>query len=86
MITFANVESAKWFITDREKSRQEKVEKWNEEKRAQMHTVIEPKKILQNALRVMSVGEDFNCGNGTRSSGDLLARVCLVRSGANLDI
>lgn len=56
MITFANVESAKWFITDREKSRQEKVEKWNEEKRAQMHTVIEPKKILQNGLRVMSVG------------------------------
>lgn len=56
MITFANVESAKWFITDREKIRQEKVEKWNKEKRAQMQTVIEPKKIIQNALRVMSVG------------------------------
>lgn len=56
MITFANVESAKWFISDALKSRQEKVEKWNAEKRAQGHTVIEPKKIVQNALRVMSVG------------------------------
>lgn len=56
MITFANVESAKWFVTDREKSRQEKVEKWNEERRAHMHTVIEPKKVIQNALRVASVG------------------------------
>ena len=56
MITFANVESAKWFISDAQKSRQEKVEKWNAEKRAQGHTVVEPKQIVQNALRVMSVG------------------------------
>lgn len=56
MITFANVESAKWFISEKQKSRQERVEKWNEEKRAQGHTVVEPKKIVQNALRVMSVG------------------------------
>ena len=56
MITFANVESAKWFISDAQKSRQEKVEKWNAEKRARGDTVIEPKKIVQNALRVMSVG------------------------------
>ncbi|KAF9780144.1 60Kd inner membrane protein-domain-containing protein [Thelephora terrestris] len=56
MITFANVESAKWFITDQQKSRQARVERWNEEKRAQGDTVIEPKKIVQNALRVMSVG------------------------------
>jgi len=56
MITFANVESVKWFITDAQKSRQEKVEKWNAEKRARGDTVIEPKKIVQNALRVMSVG------------------------------
>jgi len=56
MITFANVESVKWFITDAQKSRQEKVEKWNAEKRARGDTVIEPKKIVQNVLRVMSVG------------------------------
>jgi inner membrane protein COX18 len=56
MITFANVESAKWFISEKQKTRQERVEKWNEEKRAQGHTVVEPKKIVQNALRVMSVG------------------------------
>ena len=56
MISFANVESAKWFISDGQKSRQEKVEKWNAEKRARGDTVIEPKKIVQNVLRVMSVG------------------------------
>ena len=56
MLTFANVESAKWFITDKQKSRQESVEKWNEERRAQGHVIIEPKKIVQNVLRVMSVG------------------------------
>ena len=56
MITFANVESAKWFISDKQKSRQEKVENWNAEKRAQGHAVVEPKKIVQNVLRVMSVG------------------------------
>jgi inner membrane protein COX18 len=56
IITFANVESAKWFVTDQQKSREESVEKWNEEKRVQGHTVIEPRKIVQNALRVMSVG------------------------------
>ena len=56
MITFANVESAKWFISAAQKGRQEKVEKWNAGKRAQGHTVVEPKKIVQNVLRVMSVG------------------------------
>jgi len=56
LITFANAESAKWFISDAGKSRQEKVEKWNAEKRAQGHIVVEPSKIVQNALRVMSVG------------------------------
>ena len=56
LITFANVESAKWFISDTQKGRQEKVEKWNAEKRAQGHTVVEPAKIVKNALGVMSVG------------------------------
>jgi len=56
LITFANAESAKWFISDAGKSRQEKVEKWNAEKRAQGHVVVEPSKIVQNSLRVMSVG------------------------------
>ena len=56
LITFANAESAKWFISDARKTRQEKVEKWNAEKRAQGHTVVEPTKIVQNSLRVMSVG------------------------------
>jgi len=56
MITFANVESAKWFVSDAQERREEKVEKWNAEKRARGEIVIAPKEILQNALRVMSVG------------------------------
>ena len=56
IITFANVESAKWLVTDGQKSREEKTEKLNAEKRALGHVVVEPKKIVQNALRVMSVG------------------------------
>ena len=56
MITFANVESAKWFISDVQKSRQDKVEKWDEERRVRGHNVLKPKKVIQNVLRVMSVG------------------------------
>ena len=56
MITFANVESAKWFVSDAQERREEKVEKWNAEKRARGEIVIAPKEIVQNALRVMSVG------------------------------
>lgn len=56
LITLANVESSRWFITAEQQARQEKVEKWNAEKRAQGHTVIEPKKIVQNGLRILSVG------------------------------
>ena len=56
MITFANVESSKWFISDGQKSREAKAEKLNAERRAQGHVVVEPKKIVQNALRFMSVG------------------------------
>jgi mitochondrial inner membrane protein COX18 len=55
LITLANVESSQWFITDAQKARQEKVEQWNAEKRAQGHLVLEPKKIVQNALRGLSV-------------------------------
>jgi len=56
MMTFANVESAKWFVSDAQERREEKVEKWNAEKRARGEIVIAPKEIVQNALRVMSVG------------------------------
>ena len=83
MITFANVESAKWFVSDKQKSRREKVENWNAEKRAQGHTVIEPKKIVQNALRVMSVGRILIAAvvPGVRAQPSLPLLVLLVEPG-----
>jgi len=56
LVTFANVESSNWFITDAQKARQEKVDRWNADKRAQGHIVLEPKKLVQNGLRMLSVG------------------------------
>jgi mitochondrial inner membrane protein COX18 len=56
LITLANVESSHWFITDAQKARQEKVDKWNAEKRAQGHIVLEPKKLVKNGLQLLSGG------------------------------
>lgn len=56
LLTLANVESSRWFITAEQKAREEKVDKWNADKRAQGHMVLEPKKMVQNGLRVLSVG------------------------------
>ncbi|KAH7921813.1 hypothetical protein BV22DRAFT_1106968 [Leucogyrophana mollusca] len=55
-ITLANVESSRWFITDEQRERQKKVDKWKEERLAQGHTVLEPQKIIKSALRMVSVG------------------------------
>ena len=55
MITFANAEPVKWFISDAQRNRQEKVEERNTVKRVHEDTVIESKKVVQNPLRVMSV-------------------------------
>ena len=56
IVTMANVESSRWFMTDSQKARETMVNKWNSEKRAQGHMVLEPKKYVQSSLRLMSVG------------------------------
>jgi inner membrane protein COX18 len=56
MVIFANIESMKWFISEAQKSRQQEVVRWKVEKRALWDTIIEPKKIVQNVLRIMLVG------------------------------
>lgn len=56
LITLANVESSRWFITDAQRERQEKVQKWKEDRVARGETVIEPQKIIKSALRLISVG------------------------------
>ena len=56
IITFANVESSRWFISEAAKEREELEEKRLSEKRAQGHIVLEPRKIVQLGLRILSVG------------------------------
>jgi len=55
-ITLANVESSRWFMTDQQREREVKVQKWREEKIAKGETVIQPQKIIKSALRLVSVG------------------------------
>jgi len=56
LITLANVESSRWFITEEQRDREEKVQKWKDERVARGETVIEPQKIVKSALRLISVG------------------------------
>lgn len=56
LVTLANVESSRWFITDAQRERQEKVQKWKEDRVARGETVIEPQKIIKSTLRLISVG------------------------------
>jgi hypothetical protein len=56
MITLANVESSRWFVSavvrEREDAERERVA----EQRAQGRIVLEPRKIVQSGLRLLSVG------------------------------
>jgi inner membrane protein COX18 len=56
IITMANVESSRWMMSEEEQEREKKVNQWSAEKRAQGHRIVEPKKHLQSALRLLSVG------------------------------
>lgn len=56
MITLANVESARWFVSAEVLQREQQVAKWTAERRARGENVLEPRRIYQTALRIMSVG------------------------------
>ncbi|KAA1466325.1 hypothetical protein DENSPDRAFT_25878 [Dentipellis sp. KUC8613] len=56
LITLANVESSRWFMSPAGVARERQEEKRVAEKRAQGHLVIEPRKIVQFGLRTLSVG------------------------------
>lgn len=59
LVTLANVESAsslRWFGSAEAKAREERERRRVEEKRAQGHIVLEPRRIVQSALRLLSVG------------------------------
>ena len=55
-ITLANVESSRWFMTDEQRQREDKVQKWREERIAKGERVIQPQKIIKSALRLVSIG------------------------------
>ncbi|KAI0832366.1 60Kd inner membrane protein-domain-containing protein [Trametes gibbosa] len=55
MITLANVESARWFVRAEELEREQRVARWTAERRARGENVLEPRRIYQTALRIMSV-------------------------------
>ncbi|KAI0081728.1 hypothetical protein K474DRAFT_1586995 [Panus rudis PR-1116 ss-1] len=56
IVTLANVETSRWFVNAEVLEREKKVAEWNTKKRAMGHTVLEPKKIIQTAMRGLSVG------------------------------
>jgi inner membrane protein COX18 len=59
LITLANVEtssSLRWFATAEAKEREERERRRVAEKRAQGHVVLEPRRIVQTGLRLLSVG------------------------------
>ncbi|CDO71272.1 hypothetical protein BN946_scf184908.g29 [Trametes cinnabarina] len=56
IITLANVESSKWFVSAEVLQREQQVSKWTAERRARGEQVLEPRKIYQTALRILSVG------------------------------
>lgn len=56
VITLANAESARWFVSAEVLEREQKVEKWTAERRARGEQILEPRKIYQTSLRILSVG------------------------------
>lgn len=56
LITLANVESSRWFVSGEALEREKKVEAWTAKRRARGEVVLEPKKIMQTSMRILSVG------------------------------
>ena len=56
LITLANVESARWFVSAEVLQREAQVAKWTAERPARGEQILEPRKISQSALRILSVG------------------------------
>ena len=56
LVTLANVESSRWFVSPAELQREAQVAKWTAERRARGEQILEPRKIYQTSMRVLSVG------------------------------
>jgi len=55
LITLANVETSRWFVGAAALERERKVAQWAAERRLKGEAVVEPRKIIQSSLRIMSV-------------------------------
>ncbi|KAH8105896.1 60Kd inner membrane protein-domain-containing protein [Cristinia sonorae] len=55
LISFANTESSRWFISAEAAKREAQVQEWTDKRRSKGETVIQPKKIIQTTLRIYSV-------------------------------
>lgn len=62
VLTFANVDASRWFMTPEARLREQQVAERTAKRRADGETVIEPKKVFQAALRVASVGRILIAG------------------------
>ena len=56
LLTFANIDASRWYMTAESRAREQQVAEWAAKRRAAGETVLEPKKIFQSALRIASVG------------------------------
>ena len=56
VLTFANVEASRFFMTPEARQREQQVAEWTAKRRASGETVIEPRKIFQTTLRIASLG------------------------------
>ena len=55
LLSLANAESSRWFISAEAAKREAQVQDWTNKRRARGETVIQPKKIIQSTLRMYSV-------------------------------
>ncbi|KAI0091988.1 60Kd inner membrane protein-domain-containing protein [Irpex rosettiformis] len=56
VVTFANVDATRFFVTPERAAREQRQEEHNAKKRAAGETVYQPRKIFQNTLRLAAVG------------------------------
>lgn len=56
IVTFANVDATRFFVTPERAAREQRQEEANAKKRAAGETVYQPRKIFQNTLRLAAVG------------------------------
>ena len=56
VLTFANVDASRWFMTPEARLREQRAAEWTAKRRANGETVLEPKKIFQTTLRIAALG------------------------------